>query len=103
MHNVNVEAVEETAARAREDPGTVVSPVRFDGELQTEPGAPQFRATIPVPNGEAGRVRGRLPAADGRHCVGAQPARILLLGRPGLLRDDLRLGLGSRACRQGDL
>jgi uncharacterized OsmC-like protein len=52
MHNVNVEAVERTAAKAASEPSAVVQPVTFDGEWQTEPGRPQFRATIPVPNGE---------------------------------------------------
>jgi uncharacterized OsmC-like protein len=51
MHNVNVEAVEQTAATARENPDAVTQPVAFDGEWQTAEGAPQFRATIPVPNG----------------------------------------------------
>lgn len=52
MHNVNVEAVEKTAATAKADPGSVVQHVAFDGEWQIAPGAPQFRATIPIPNGE---------------------------------------------------
>ncbi|QEC48250.1 OsmC family protein [Baekduia soli] len=52
MHNVNVEAVEQTAAKAQADPSVVVQHVVFDGEWQTTPGTPQFRATIPVPNGE---------------------------------------------------
>ena len=51
MHNVNVEAVEETAATAAADPAKVVNPVAFDGEWQTTEGAPQFRAEIPVPAG----------------------------------------------------
>jgi uncharacterized OsmC-like protein len=52
MHNVNVEAVERTAAKAASEPSAVVQLVAFDGEWQTKPGRPQFRATIPVPNGE---------------------------------------------------
>ena len=52
MHNVNVEAVERTAAKAMSEPSAVVQHVAFAGEWQTEPGRPQFRATIPVPNGE---------------------------------------------------
>ena len=51
MHNVNVEAVEETAARAAHDPSAVTQPVRLEGEWQPTEGAPQFHATIPVPNG----------------------------------------------------
>lgn len=52
MHNVNVEAVEQTAAAAKSDPTSVIQPVAFSGEWQTTPGAPQFRADIPLPNGE---------------------------------------------------
>jgi uncharacterized OsmC-like protein len=52
MHNVNVEAVERTAALAEADPSAVVQHVVFDGEWQTQEGAPQFRAQIPVPSGE---------------------------------------------------
>ncbi len=50
MHNVNVDAVEQTAAKATADPPAVVQHVTFDGEWQAS--GPQFRATIPVPNGE---------------------------------------------------
>ena len=49
MHNVNVEAVEHSAARAATD-GRLVQHVAFTGEWQMS--GPQFRATIPVPNGE---------------------------------------------------
>jgi uncharacterized OsmC-like protein len=52
MHNVNVEAVEQTAAKAVREPAAVVQHVTFEGAWQTEPGGPQFRAQIPVPNGE---------------------------------------------------
>lgn len=52
MHNVNVEAVEQTAAKATEDPTAVVNPVAFTGEFQTAEGLPQFRGTIPFPGGE---------------------------------------------------
>ncbi len=51
MHNVNVEAVEQTAARAAADPSPVVQQVRLDGDWQPTKGAPQFHAEIPVPNG----------------------------------------------------
>ena len=50
MHNVNVDAVEQTADKARTDPTTVVQHVAFDGQWQAS--GPQFRASIPVPNGE---------------------------------------------------
>ena len=52
MHNVNVDALEQTAARAESDPEAAVQQVSFDGEWQTEEGRPQFRTAIPVPNGE---------------------------------------------------
>jgi uncharacterized OsmC-like protein len=51
MHNLNVDAVEATAATARTNPDAVIQAVAFDGEWQTAEGAPQFRATIPVPSG----------------------------------------------------
>ncbi len=53
MHNVNVEAVERTAMAAADDPTVVVQQVAFAGEWQTEPGVPQFRTEIPLPNGES--------------------------------------------------
>lgn len=65
MHNVNIEAVEQTAAKASEDPAAVVQRVVFDGEWQTEPGSPQFRATIPVPNAEAVVFEADFPPAMG--------------------------------------
>lgn len=52
MHNVNVEALEQTVNQAEADPSAVVQAVKFDGEFQTREGAPQFRATIPFPGGE---------------------------------------------------
>jgi uncharacterized OsmC-like protein len=51
MHNVNVQAVEQTAAKAKDDPSAVVQATSFDGEWQTAEGQPQFRAAIPVPSG----------------------------------------------------
>ena len=53
MHNVNVEAVEQTANRAATDPGALMQTVALGGEWQTTPGAPQFRTEIPLPNGES--------------------------------------------------
>jgi uncharacterized OsmC-like protein len=50
MHNLNVDAVEQTAAAASADPGAVVQHVSFEGAWQRS--GPQFRAAIPVPNGE---------------------------------------------------
>lgn len=52
MHNVNAAAVDQTAAKAVEDPAAVVNPVSFSGEFQTTDGMPQFRGTIPFPGGE---------------------------------------------------
>jgi len=52
MHNVNLDALKETAAKAVEDPAAVVNPVGFTGEFQTTDGMPQFRGTIPFPGGE---------------------------------------------------
>ncbi|HVP02801.1 MAG TPA: OsmC family protein [Solirubrobacteraceae bacterium] len=51
MHNVNVAALEQTVARAAEDPASVLQPVAFDGEWQTAEGAPQFRTSFPLPGG----------------------------------------------------
>ncbi|HSC92317.1 MAG TPA: OsmC family protein [Gaiellaceae bacterium] len=51
MHNVDVEAVEQTAARGREDEASLRMPVQLSGDWHPE-GGPQFRATIPYPQGE---------------------------------------------------
>jgi hypothetical protein len=52
MHNVDVAAVEASAAAAAAaDPAAMVNPVAFEGTWQTTEGAPQFRAEIPVPRG----------------------------------------------------
>jgi hypothetical protein len=56
MHNVNVEAVERTAARAKEDPAVMLQSIAFDGSWQTTPGAPQFRAELPLPGGSIGHT-----------------------------------------------
>ncbi len=53
MHNVNVEAVERTAAKAAEDPAAVVQAVQLEGAWQTPEGVPQFRGTVPLPGGES--------------------------------------------------
>lgn len=52
MHNVNTEAVEATAAKAREDPASVRQELAFGGEWDAQPGNPQFRASIAFPGGE---------------------------------------------------
>ena len=51
MHNVNLDALEQTVRKAQSDPAAVTQQVTFDGEWQTG-GGPQFVATIPVPNGD---------------------------------------------------
>ena len=51
MHNINLEALNATVDKARQDPSAVVMSTAFDGEWNTE-GGPQFSATIPLPNGE---------------------------------------------------
>jgi uncharacterized OsmC-like protein len=51
MHNVNVEAVTETAEAARQDPVSATQPVAFEGEWQTAEGAVQFTTEIPLPSG----------------------------------------------------
>lgn len=52
MHNVDVDALQQTIAKARQDPSTAVQEVAFDGDWNAGEGA-QFRASIPVPNGDA--------------------------------------------------
>jgi len=52
MHNVNVDALNETITTAEKDPSALTQHVSFSGEWQSTDGAPQFRASIPVPNGE---------------------------------------------------
>jgi uncharacterized OsmC-like protein len=51
MHNVNVEAVEASAARAAQ-PGAMLQPVDLRGEWQIDGDVPQFRGGIPYPGGE---------------------------------------------------
>lgn len=52
MHNVNVTAVEETAAKAETEPEVARQPMALSGEWQVEGDGPQFRGTIPFPQGE---------------------------------------------------
>lgn len=52
MHNVNVDALNQTIANAEQDPSALAQDVSFSGVWQSTDGAPQFRASIPVPNGE---------------------------------------------------
>jgi len=50
MHNVNIDALNQTIDKARQDPAAVVQDVAFGGEWNAGEG-PQFRAEIPVPSG----------------------------------------------------
>lgn len=52
MHNVNLAALEETTAKARETPEAVSQKVTLTGEWQTSEGETQFRGVIPFPGGE---------------------------------------------------
>lgn len=52
MQNLNVDAVEQSAAKARQAPGALRQHVQLAGAWQNEQGRPQFRATIPYPQGE---------------------------------------------------
>ena len=52
MHNVNVAAVEETAATAELEPEVALQAVRLSGEWAADEGVPQFRGTLPYPQGE---------------------------------------------------
>jgi len=65
MHNVNLEAVRETAEKAAQDPGAAVQPVAFDGEWQTAEGAVQFTTEIPLPDGRSVTFEADYPAQMG--------------------------------------
>ena len=52
MQNLNIDAVEQTAAIARQEPGSLRQHVELSGDWQHKHGQPQFRATIPYPQGE---------------------------------------------------
>lgn len=52
MRNLNLAAVEQSAAQARDQPGALRQHVELAGDWQTSEGEPQFRATIPYPQGE---------------------------------------------------
>ncbi|WP_217914985.1 OsmC family protein [Miltoncostaea marina] len=64
MHNVDVDALNATIARATGDPAAVRQPVRFEGEWQTG-GGPQFTASIPVPGGDPVRFEADFPPPMG--------------------------------------
>ena len=68
MHNVNIDALEQTISKAQSDPAGLKQQVTYDGEWQTD-GGPQFISSIPVPNGEPVAFQ-----ADFRHRWAA-PAR----------------------------
>jgi uncharacterized OsmC-like protein len=64
VHNVNVDALTQTIAKATADPSAVKQTVSFDGEWQTGSG-PQFTTTIPVPNGDPVTFRADFPPPMG--------------------------------------
>lgn len=51
MHNVNLAALAQTIERGQSDSASLRMPVELSGEWQPE-GGPQFRGTIPFPQGE---------------------------------------------------
>jgi len=65
MHNVNTDALNKTIAKAEQDPDALKQHVSFDGEWQTDESQPQFRTTIPVPNGEPFVFEADFPAPMG--------------------------------------
>ena len=64
MHNVDVDALQQTIAKAEHDPSVARQRVAFDGEWQAESG-PQFTAAIPIPNGDAFTFHADFPPAMG--------------------------------------
>jgi uncharacterized OsmC-like protein len=104
MHNVNVEAVESTAETARTNPDAAVQPVALTGEWQTRQGTPQFRATIPLPNGEAVTFEADFPPPMGG--TGSAPNPLAYCFWGGLAcyamtyaQEAARLGVEVRALR----
>ena len=75
MHNVNLEAVRETAGKAAEDPGAATQPVAFDGEWQTAEGAVQFTTEIPLPDGRSITFEADYPPQMGGTGAAPGPAR----------------------------
>jgi len=65
MHNVNTDALQQTIAKAQQDPAALKQRVSFDGEWQVKGNQPQFRATIPVPDGEPFVFEADFPPAMG--------------------------------------
>ena len=51
MHNINLDALNATIEKARQDPSAVVMATSFEGEWNIGSG-PQFVANIPLPNGD---------------------------------------------------
>jgi uncharacterized OsmC-like protein len=65
MHNVNVEAIEATAAKAAADPAAGVNPVGLTGQWNVEEGATQFTTEIPLPGGGTVGFAADFPPAMG--------------------------------------
>ena len=72
MHNVNVEAIEATAAKAAADPAAGVNPVALTGQWNVEEGATQFTTEIPLPGGGTVGFAADFPPAMGG--TGAAPS-----------------------------
>ena len=107
MHNVNVSAVEQTAARAAADPGAVLQPVAIEGAWQTTPGAAQFRTEIPLPDGSTVTFEADFPPPMGGTGSAPNPL-LLLLGRLAATRPTRRKpparrrAAGAARTRRGD-
>ncbi len=65
MHNVNTDALRATIAAAQADPAAALQQVSLGGEFQTEPGAPQFRTQIPLPDGSSVTFEADFPGPMG--------------------------------------
>lgn len=65
MHNVNVEAVEQTVSMGEKDAASLVQKVDFNGEWQTADGGPQFSTEIPLPDGSSVPFESDFPAHMG--------------------------------------
>ncbi len=51
MHNLNLDAIEQSAVKAQREPDSLRQHVELAGDWQNDQGQPQFRAMIPYPQG----------------------------------------------------
>lgn len=72
MHNVNVEAIAATAAKAAADPAAGVNSVALTGVWNVEEGATQFTTEIPLPSGAVVEFAADFPPPMGG--TGAAPS-----------------------------